>query len=57
MSDKADYEIRYDIGVVAGNLKRREIWQCLSCPKSVCNGCPVYEPEFTKWEGKKDGGK
>ena len=44
-----DDAVPMDIGVIAGNLKKRDIWQCLNCPKAICDGCPISKVEDIKW--------
>ena len=39
---KYDDVIPMDLGVIAGNLKKREIWMCLKCPKEECDCCGIH---------------
>lgn len=50
-----EWEVPTDMGVIAGNLKKREIWQCLHCPRRGCNGCPLYDIEDVDWDEVKRG--
>lgn len=38
---KFEDEVQMNLGVIAGNLMRREIAECLNCPYDECDGCPV----------------